>query len=75
MTARYHPDSARNANFDPNFCDLMVQFRARNRMTQAELADMTGLSLATIINAETGRRGPSKTTRIRILDCMAAHGK
>ena len=71
ITVRYHPDSRRNPNFDPQFCDMMVKFRARARLTQAELADRCGLSLATIINAETGRRGPSRTTRIRILDVIA----
>lgn len=68
----FHPDCKRNPNFDPQFCDLMIRFRARNGLTQKDLADMTGLSLATIINAETGRRGPGKTTKVRILDCIAS---
>ena len=68
---KFHPESKSNENFDPLFCEMMVAFRARNRMSQKDLSVATGLSLATIINAETGRRGPSKTTKVKILDVIA----
>lgn len=71
---RFHPDSKQNPNFDPLLCDMMVQFRARHDMSQREFAKMLGMSLATVINVETGRRGPSKTTRVKILDLMAKKG-
>lgn len=65
---RLHPDYRHNPNFDFTLCERMVAYRARERLSQKELADRLGVSLATVINVETGRRGPSKTTRIRILD-------
>lgn len=65
---KFHPDCKLNPNFDINLCEMMVAYRARNNLSQREFANRLGLSLATIINVETGRRGPSKTTRIKILD-------
>lgn len=66
-----HPDYKKNQNFDPNLCDMMIAYRARHNITQRELAKRLGVSLATVVNVETGRRGPSKTTRIKILDEIA----
>jgi len=68
---RFHPDSERNPNFDPELCDKIVRFRARNDISQRELAKKLGVSLATVINVETGRRGPSKTTKVKILDLIS----
>ena len=66
-----HPDYKQNRNFDFMLCEKMVAYRARHNMTQEEFAKMVGLSIATVVNVETGRRGPNKTTRIKILDALA----
>lgn len=66
-----HPDYKENRNFDIALCEMMVEYRARHNMTQRELAERLGLSLATVVNVETGRRGPNKTTKIKILDEIA----
>lgn len=66
----FHPNCESNIHFDPLLCDMMVTYRARHGMTQTEFAKRVGVSLATIINIETGRRGPSKTTKVKILDLI-----
>ena len=66
----FHPRANKNKSFDPLLCDMMVQYRARNGITQAEFAKRIGVSLATVVNVETGRRGPSKTTKVKILDLI-----
>ena len=63
-----HPDHVRNRNFDAELCQRMIEYRARNHLTQEEFAARIGVTTATVVNAETGRRGPSKTTRVKILD-------
>lgn len=46
--------------------DRMIQYRAKERLTQKELADRTGLSLQTINGVETGQQEPSKMTIAKI---------
>ena len=46
--------------------DRMVLFRAKNRITQAELADLCGLSKMTICGIETSAQNPLPKTRLQI---------
>lgn len=66
-----HPAYKENRNFDIGLCEMMVEYRARHKMTQRQFAERLGISLATVVNVETGRRGPNKTTKIKILDEIA----
>lgn len=47
--------------------EKMVMYRARERITQTELANRCGLSLQTINSVENGLQNPSKTTLAKIL--------
>ena len=47
--------------------EKMVLYRARERITQTELAHRCGLSLQTINSVENGLQNPSKTTLAKIL--------
>lgn len=47
--------------------EKMIMYRARERITQTELARRCGLSLQTINNVENGLQKPSKTTLLKIL--------
>ena len=63
-----HPDYKQNPNFDLELCQKMIAYRARHNLTQEELAKRLGVSAATVVNIETGRRGPGKTMRVKLLD-------
>lgn len=47
--------------------EKMILYRARERITQTELAHRCGLSLQTINSVENGLQNPSKTTLAKIL--------
>lgn len=47
--------------------EKMIMYRARERITQTELARRCGLSLQTINSVENGLQKPSKTTLLKIL--------
>lgn len=47
--------------------EKMILYRARERITQTELAHQCGLSLQTINSVENGLQNPSKTTLAKIL--------
>ena len=44
----------------------MVYYRARERITQGELAKRCGLSMQTVMNVENGKKLPSKLTYAKI---------
>lgn len=46
--------------------DMMVRYRAKNRMTQTDLAQECGVSLQTINSVENGTQTPSKVTEAKI---------
>lgn len=46
--------------------EKMVIYRAKYRLTQAELAEKCGLSTLTINLVETGKQAPSKVTYAKI---------
>lgn len=46
--------------------DRMVLFRAKNRITQGELADRCGVTKQTINSIETGKQEPSRVTLAKI---------
>ncbi len=46
--------------------DDMVTYRARNRISQSELAKRCGVSLQTINSIETGQQNPSQVTLRKI---------
>ena len=46
--------------------EKMVVFRARNRLSQAHLAKMCGISLQTVNSVENGTQTPSKVTEAKI---------
>lgn len=47
--------------------DRMMWYRAKNGLTQQELADLCGLSKMTICQIEKGNQIPSKITQMKIL--------
>lgn len=46
--------------------ERMVEYRAKNRLTQTQLADKCGISYQTLNSIEQGRQEPSKVTRAKI---------
>lgn len=46
--------------------ERMVNYRARNRLSQGELADLCGVSKQTINSIENGNQEPSKVTLAKI---------
>lgn len=50
--------------------EKMLAYRARERISQTELARRCGLTLQTINSIENGKQNPSKTTLIRIMDVV-----
>lgn len=55
--------------------DKMVLFRAKNRLTQKELADLCGLSLQTINSVENDLQEPSRVTEAKIRLVVDAKNK
>lgn len=49
-----------------DFKDRVFLFRAKNRITQRDLAKMCGVSVQTIWAVENGHQDPSKMTRTKI---------
>ncbi len=49
-----------------NICERMIEYRARERISQGELARRCGVSLQTINSVENGLQSPSKLTRTKI---------
>lgn len=49
-----------------NISDEMIQYRARERINQQELADRCGLSKQTICSIENNLQEPSKVTLAKI---------
>ena len=47
--------------------EKMVGFRAKNRMSQRDLANLSGVSLQTINSVEQGIQKPSRVTEAKIL--------
>lgn len=47
--------------------DRMMWYRAKNGLTQQDLADLCGLSKMTICQIEKGNQMPSKITQMRIM--------
>lgn len=68
---KLHPDYKKNPNFDLSLCEKIIEYRARHNLTQRDLAQRIGVSVCTITNVETGRRGPNKIVRIKLLDELA----
>ena len=50
--------------------EQMLAYRARERISQTELARRCGVTLQTINSIENGKQNPSKTTLIRIMDVI-----
>lgn len=46
--------------------DKMLEYRAKERITQTELAQRVGVTLQTINSVENGNQVPSKITRAKI---------
>lgn len=46
--------------------DRMVEYRAKERITQAELAKRAGISIQTVNSVEQGIQTPSKITKAKI---------
>lgn len=55
--------------------EKMVLYRARERISQTELAERCGLTLQTINSIENGKQNPSKTTLVKIMDVIEGFGK
>ena len=47
--------------------EAIVNYRARERMSQKEFAAKAGVSLQTICNIETGQQDPSRVTVAKIM--------
>ena len=50
-----------------NLAEKMVMYRAKNRITQKELAKRVGVTPMTISNVESGKQEPNRVTRAKIL--------
>lgn len=50
-----------------NLSDRIVYYRAKNRVTQKELAEKCGVTAQTIHNIECGYQKPSRVTLAKIL--------
>lgn len=46
--------------------DRMIEYRARERITQGELAERCGLSVQTVNAVENGHQDPGKITQAKI---------
>ena len=46
--------------------DRMIEYRAKERITQSELAERCGLSYQTLNSIEQGKKDPSKVTKAKI---------
>ena len=46
--------------------EMMIDYRARNRISQKELAKRAGVTLQTINSVENGYQKPSKVTEAKI---------
>lgn len=46
--------------------ERMIEYRAKERITQSELAERCGLSYQTLNSIEQGKKDPSKVTRAKI---------
>ncbi len=46
--------------------DRMIEYRAKERITQVELAERVGVSVQTICSVENGTQEPGKVTRAKI---------
>lgn len=46
--------------------DRIVEYRARERITQSEFAERAGLSVQTICSVENGSQEPSRVTKAKI---------
>ena len=55
--------------------EKMILYRARERISQTELAERCGLTLQTINSIENGKQNPSKTTLVKIMDVIEGFGK
>lgn len=49
-----------------NLAERMIEYRAKERISQKELADRVGVSLQTINSIENGLQEPSKLTKAKI---------
>lgn len=54
--------------------ERMINYRARERISQTEMANRCGVTLQTINSIENGKQNPSKTTLIRILSVLNEGG-
>ena len=48
----------------------LVDFRAKAKMTQAQLAEITGIAQNTVASIETGERNPSVPTAKKIASAL-----
>ena len=46
--------------------ERMIEYRARERITQVELAERVGVSTQTICSVENGSQDPGKVTKAKI---------
>ncbi len=46
--------------------DDMIEYRAKKRIGQRELADKCGISVQTVCSIETGKQTPTKLTEAKI---------
>ena len=51
---------------DKEICGRMLEYRAKERISQSEMARRCGVSVQTICNVENGVQTPSKLTRTKI---------
>lgn len=49
-----------------NFCESLVLFRVKNKLTQRKMAELCNLSLAYYTDIENGRREPGKMAKAKI---------
>lgn len=55
--------------------DRMIFYRAKNRLSQKDLADRCGVSVQTICSIENGTQEPSRLTRAKIVLVVGTEDK
>lgn len=55
---------------DKELIEKMLDYRARNNLSQVRLAELCGVSQQTVCNVENGVQSPSKLTRKKILNLI-----
>jgi len=63
-------DEFNTTNFDTSPGERLTRFRSRKGLTQAQLAEISGVAINTIINFERGHSKPRTRTTMRLAEAL-----